>query len=78
MGTLKHPERLRGKTPDIVVLMSAKVDFDPDSLPSKSAMAIHACSDKNNSFVGRGGNRLVDSVMEWDVPNRFTVYSFDV
>lgn len=78
MDTLKQPERLRGKTPDIVVLMSAQVDFEPDSMPSKAAMAIHACSNQDNNFVGRGGIPLVDSALLFEDPNRFAVYSFDV
>jgi hypothetical protein len=65
--------------PDVVVLMSAKVQFDPANLPSPGAMVIHACSEESWSFVGRGGTPDADCTRESPATTTdYTLYSFDV
>src|SRR5262249_53255671 len=74
-GSLKT-RRPNGVTPDVVVLMSAKVKLDHAKLPNPYTMMIHACSYKDWNFVGRGGVRA--SRVSPDQTTDYTVYSFDL
>jgi hypothetical protein len=69
--------RLAGQVPDVVVLMSAHVTFDPAKLASSSAMVIHACSQQSLSLVGRGGASGVDCTLVSQKPS-YSLYSFTV